>query len=101
MDERSKRIQQRFEWPMLIAALLVIPVIVVEESNFGEPWETIASVLNWGIWLTFLSEVVVMLWVVPRKRTWLAENPLDLLIVVFTPPFVPAALQSLRALRVL
>jgi voltage-gated potassium channel len=84
---------------MLIAALLVIPVIVVEESSYGEPWETIASVLNWGIWLTFLSEVVVMLSVVPRKRTWLAKNPLDVLIVVFTPPFVPAALQSLRVLR--
>jgi hypothetical protein len=27
MDERSERIEQRFEWPMVIAALLVIPVI--------------------------------------------------------------------------
>jgi voltage-gated potassium channel len=101
MDERSERIQQRFEWPMLIAALLVIPVIVVEESSYGEPWDTIAAVLNWGIWLAFLSEVVVMLTVVPRKRTWLARHPLDVLIVVFTPPFLPAAIQSLRVLRLL
>jgi hypothetical protein len=96
MDERSERIQHRFEWPMLVAALLVIPVLVVEESGFGEPWATMAAVLNWGIWLAFLSEAVVMLWVVPRKRSWLARHPLDVVIVVFTPPFLPAALQSLR-----
>jgi voltage-gated potassium channel len=101
MDERSERIQKRFEWPMLVAALLVIPVIVVEESDYGQPWETIASVINWGIWLAFLSEAILMLSVVPRKRTWLARHPLDVLIVVFTPPFLPAALQSLRVLRLL
>jgi hypothetical protein len=39
MDERSERIARRFQWPMLVAALLVIPVIVIEESNFGEPWD--------------------------------------------------------------
>jgi voltage-gated potassium channel len=101
MDERSERIQHRFEWPMLVAALLVIPVLVVEESGFGEPWATMAAVLNWGIWLTFLTEALVMLYVVPRKRTWLTRNPLDVVIVVFTPPFLPAALQALRVLRLL
>ena len=29
MDERSHRIAQRFEVPMVIAALLVIPVVVI------------------------------------------------------------------------
>ncbi len=86
---------------MLVAALLVIPVLIVEESGFGEPWASIATVFNWGIWLAFLTEAVVMLSVVPRKGTWLARNPLDLPIVLFTPPFLPAAFQSLRVLRLL
>jgi hypothetical protein len=30
MDERSQRIAQRFEVPMVIAALLVIPGIVIQ-----------------------------------------------------------------------
>lgn len=34
MDERSLRWEQRFEWPMVIAALLVIPLLVIEESVF-------------------------------------------------------------------
>ncbi len=34
---------------MVIAALLVIPVIAIEQSDVGEPWRTIAGVLNWAI----------------------------------------------------
>ncbi len=37
VDERSLRIQRRFDLPMIVAALLVIPLLVIEESGFGEP----------------------------------------------------------------
>jgi hypothetical protein len=58
VDERSERIQRRFGWPVLGAALLVIPIIAVEETTPGEPWDTLASVANCGVWLLFLAEVV-------------------------------------------
>src|SRR5918993_1640106 len=99
MDERSERIARRFELPMLIAALLVIPVIVIEESPVGEPWDTIASVLNWAIWLAFLTEAVVMLAVVPDRKAWLRRHPIEVIVVLLTPPLLPASLQSLRVLR--
>jgi hypothetical protein len=51
MDERSERIERRLEPVMIAAALLVIPLIVIEESSFGEPWDSIGIVLNWGTWL--------------------------------------------------
>jgi voltage-gated potassium channel len=101
MDERSRRVEQRFELPLIIAALLVVPAIVIEESPVGEPWDTMAAVLNWGIWLAFLAEVVVMLAVVPNRWRWLREHPLELVVVIFTPPFLPASLQSIRVLRLL
>ncbi len=101
MDERSRRIAKRFEAPVLVAALFVIPVIVIEESNVGDRWKTLGSILNWTIWLTFALEVVVMLAVVPSKRRWLRENPLEVAIVLFTPPFLPASLQALRVFRLL
>ena len=50
VDERSLRVQQWFEWPMVVAALLVIPAIVFEESSLGEPWKTVGEILNWGTW---------------------------------------------------
>ena len=66
MDERSLRWEQRFEWPMVIAALLVIPLLVIEESDFGQPWDTIGVILNWGTWLAFAAELVVMVYVTPK-----------------------------------
>jgi hypothetical protein len=64
VDVRSERVARAFEIPILVAALLVIPVIVVEESAVGEPWKTIAALLNWAIWLAFVTELVVM----PRRE---------------------------------
>ncbi len=58
VDERSERIQRRFEGPVLAAALLVIPGIAVEEARPGDPWETLAAATNWAIWLLFVAEVV-------------------------------------------
>jgi voltage-gated potassium channel len=101
MDERSRRIAARFEAPVLVAALLVIPVIVIEESNVSSTWKTLGAILNWAIWITFALEVVVMLAVVPSKRRWLRDNPLEVAIVLFTPPFLPASLQALRVFRLL
>jgi voltage-gated potassium channel len=86
---------------MVIAALLVIPVIVVEQSQIGDPWRSIAGVLNWAIWIGFAAEVVVMLSVVPERWQWVRSHPLEIVIVVLTPPFLPSSLQALRALRVL
>lgn len=102
MDERSLRIQQRFEWPLIVAALLVIPALVLEDTSLGGDTGTvIGTILNWITWLAFVAEVVVMLAVVPKKLTWLRRHPLDIAIVVLTPPIVPAGLQSLRVFRLL
>jgi hypothetical protein len=101
MNERSERMAGRFRVPMLLAALLVIPVIVVQESNASSDIRVGADVLNWLIWLAFLAEFVAMLWVVPDRRRWLLKHPLEIAIVLFTGPFLPASLQSTRVFRVL
>jgi voltage-gated potassium channel len=86
---------------MLAFALLVIPAIAIEQSDVGEPWDTIAVVLNWTVWLAFLAELVTMLVVVPDRGRWLRDHPLEVAIVVLTPPFLPASLQAARAFRLL
>jgi hypothetical protein len=58
-------------------------------------------VLNWGIWLAFLIEAVVMLAVVPDRGRWLRQHPIEVIVVVLTPPFLPATLQAARLLRLL
>jgi voltage-gated potassium channel len=86
---------------MLLAALLVIPTIVIEQSDVGEPWDTVAVVLNWATWLAFLAEAVIMLAVVPDRLRWLRDHPLEVAIVVLTPRFLPASLQAARVFRLL
>jgi voltage-gated potassium channel len=99
MDERALRWQQRFEWPMVIAALLVIPLLVIEDSNLGEPWDTIGVILNWGTWLAFAAELVVMLYVTPRPMEWVKRNPWDVAATLLSPPFVPGSLAAARLFR--
>lgn len=101
VDERSRRVERAFEIPVLIAALLVVPVIAVEETAAGDPWRTIAQVTNWIIWLVFAAEVSALLAVVPSRVRWMRDHPLDLAIVIFTPPVLPSSLQALRVLRLL
>ena len=87
----------------MIAALLVIPLIVIEGSDFGEPWESIAVALNWGTWLVFLAEALIMLAVVPDRRRWIRQHPLDVAVVILTPPALSAfaPVRLLRLLRLL
>ena len=96
---RAQRIQNRLEWPVVVAALLTIPILIIQESDFGEPWGTVATVLNWVTWLTFFGETVVMLAVVPDRRKWLRHHLLDVAVVILTPPFAPQAWQNGRLFR--
>jgi len=101
VNERAQAMERRLQWPLLAAALLTIPAIVIEQSNVGEPFDTTAVVLNWTIWTAFLIEIGLMLSVVDDRWRWLRDHPLDVAIVLLTPPFLPAALQATRVFRLL
>jgi hypothetical protein len=106
MNARSERMERRFRVPIIIAALLVIPVLILQSITIHggalpAPWSILADVGNWVIWLTFLTETVAMLAVVSDRRAWLRGHVLDVAIVILTPPVAPAAIQSMRLLRLL
>jgi voltage-gated potassium channel len=101
MDERSLRWERRFNAPILVAALLTIPLVVLQSSNVGAPWNTVLDVFDWLTWSVFAVEVIVMLAVVPDRWRWLGTHPIDVAVVVLTPPFLSVALKSLRILRIL
>lgn len=97
---RAERVARRLEVPLIVAALLAIPTIIVQESNFGESWQALATVVDWCIWGVFAANLLIMLAVVPDRRRWLIANPMDILIVVLTPPFLPATLKLARVLPI-
>jgi voltage-gated potassium channel len=101
MDQHADTMQGRFEKPVLVATLLVIPVMIVQGVGADDPWQTIAYIGDWAIWLTFLAEVVAVLTVSTDRWGWIRRNPIDVLIVILTPPVTPAVLESVRLLRLL
>lgn len=101
MNERTERMGQRFRVPIIIATLMVIPVMILQGVEVSEPWSTIGYVGDWIIWLTFLAEVLAMLYVADGKWAWVRSNPLDVLIVVLTPPVTQSTLEAVRLLRLL
>lgn len=99
-DLRAERASEWLRVPLIVAALLALPTIIVQESDLGRSWEVLALVLDWCIWAVFAANLVIMLTLVPNRRRWLIQNPLDWLIVVFTPPFLPATMKLARVLPV-
>jgi voltage-gated potassium channel len=97
---RSERVAKWLRVPLIVAALMAIPTIIVQESDLGGFWVILAAVLDWCIWAMFAANLAIMLSIVPDRRRWLMENPLDVLIVVFTPPFLPATMKLARVLPV-
>jgi voltage-gated potassium channel len=100
MGPRAEALERRLERPMLVAAALVIPSLVLGGTD-DETLRVLAQALNWGIWLAFTVELVAMLAVVRSRRGWLAHNLITVAIVVFTVPFLPGLVQGARAIRVL
>lgn len=98
---RHEQIEKRLEPWLIAATLLVIPVLILQASRVDEPWRTLAEIGDWVIWLAFLAELVIMLAVVPNRWEWIKRHPLDVAIVVLTPPFAASLLSSVRALRLL
>jgi voltage-gated potassium channel len=98
-QEPDGRITHQLEPLMLALALLVIPVVLVEESHAPPGAKDAAAAVNWIIWVGFLAELVFVVAVAPRKFAALRAHWLEVAIVVVTPPFFPRALHSLRLAR--
>ena len=99
MNDRAVRLQRRFEIPVLIAALLVVPVILIEEQAASRSWLTIAAFLNWAIWLAFLAEYVTVLLATDDRWAYTKRAWLNVLIIVVSFPLLPGVLASTRLLR--
>lgn len=98
-NPQAEKLRRRFEIPVLIAALLVVPVIYIEEQVADPIWLNVALIGNWLIWLAFFLEYMVLVRVVDDKWTYTKSAWLDVAIIVFTFPLLPALLGSFRLLR--
>jgi voltage-gated potassium channel len=94
-------VDARLRVPLTIAALLVIPDLILEEQPLRESWHRVAVVANWAIWLAFFVEFAAIVLLASDWRAWMRKYPLALPMLVLTPPFAPGPIQALRAFRLL
>ena len=100
-ETRWQRMLRRFEWPMALLALLIIPVLVMEERATTPEMRGVAMAINWVIWIAFVVEFAIG-WAADRTWRFPRKAWFDLLLILVTPPFgVPEAMQSIRSVRVL
>ena len=99
---RAKRLLKRLEWPLAISALLLVPVLILEDRTTDPAIRWLCSAVNWFVWLAFVAEFVLGLVVATNLRKFAAASWFDLAIILLSPPFlVPDALQNMRSLRAL
>jgi voltage-gated potassium channel len=96
----TARVQATLEWSLAFLALLVIPVLVVEDRAASAEVRSAARTLNWVIWLAFAADFLIR-WATDRRWRFLRESWFDLILILLTPPVLPESLQGIRALRVL
>jgi voltage-gated potassium channel len=101
VQTREQRWERRLQPAMLIASLAVIPLVIIAADDFSPEVERVGRILNWGTWLMFVAEILIMLAVTKDRRRWLRTHPAELIATVLSPPVLPGPLQTIRVLRVL
>jgi voltage-gated potassium channel len=101
MNPRAQRAEQAFAVPVMVAALLVIPLVILDSRDLGGAWPSVLTVGNWVIWAAFAAEAAVLLWLVDSPWEWLRRHPLEVLIIVvsFPPLGTYGFIRLLRLLR--
>jgi voltage-gated potassium channel len=90
------------DWVTFFLALLLIPVLLIEETSTDLGVVRAATAVNAAIWVLFALDYAVDLWHARDRRRHLAHHWADLALIVVSPPlFVPPEAQALRTLRAL
>jgi voltage-gated potassium channel len=101
--EAFTRFSTAVEMPMLILALVMVPVLIIPlvDKHLPSKLDSTLQSLDYFIWGLFLLEYLIKLTLAPAKRTFVRQNIPDL-VVVAVPMLRPLRLiRSIRALRLL
>jgi len=58
LNPRAAKVRQHFEIPVMVAALAVLPIVIVEQIAVGR-WETLLETLNWLIWAVMVPRMLL------------------------------------------
>ncbi len=93
-EESARQVELWFHLPIVVAALVAIPAIAVQLSVSSGWMLDVANFVGWVVWSVFVLELVFGLRTAVRPVRWLATHPIEVLVVVLTPPFLGEVLLS-------
>ena len=96
-NQNYLKAEKFFEVPVMISVLMLIPVLIIEYTQ--QSLSTVALYLNWGIWIVFLLEYVILFYFAEDKMRFVKSHKIELIIVIFSFPIVPEGLESSGFLR--
>lgn len=96
------RLERQFSVPMIMIALLIMPVLIVEffmkNQVAQHTWLRLALHVSTGmIWFAFAAEFILMVSIADKKLSYCKKHWIDLAIILL--PFI-SFLRTLRILRV-
>lgn len=99
LNRRAAEARLAFEVPGLVAALAVIPVMIIEERWATDGWLWLALTANWCIWAVFFVEYVTIVGLADRRLAYTRRAWLDVAIIVLSFPLLPHVLAAARLVR--
>ncbi|HKY52554.1 MAG TPA: ion transporter [Candidatus Limnocylindria bacterium] len=88
------------DWVTFFLALLLVPVLLLEETSTDPGVVAAALLANAAIWSLFALDYAIDLWRAPDRRAFVSSRWFDLALIVVSPPvLVPPEAQSVRVLR--
>jgi voltage-gated potassium channel len=88
------------DWVIFFLALILVPVLLVEETSTDPAAVGAATVANAVIWLLFALDYAFDLWRAPDRGAHVRSHWFDLALIVVSPPLLaPPEAQALRVLR--
>ncbi len=88
------------DWATFFLALLLVPVLLIEETSSDPNIVGLATASNAFIWLAFALDYAIDLWRTKDRGGYVRSHWFDLALIVVSPPLlVPAEAQALRVLR--
>jgi len=82
------RLTRALEWPMAVLALAVIPALLIDSEAASPRVHSIATSVNWFVWLAFCVEFVLRAAAAPDRKAFVKGSWIDLVIILVTPPSV-------------
>lgn len=99
LSPRAISVRRRFEVPVLVAAIAVVPVMFIESTSTSTSLLQLAYWANWAIWAAFVVEYLAVITVADRRWAYTKRAWLDVLVIVVSFPALPALLASTRLVR--